>query len=406
MLEIKDECTGCMACMNICPTGAITQTINEYGFVMPTINMDKCIGCNKCESVCCLMKSETHFVETKGEKSNETFYPIAAYSMYSKDEAVVSKSSSGGAFYTLANKVIEDGGVVFGCYYDESKKSAYLIDTDHIELDKILTSKYVESYIGKELINVKAYLDGGRKVLFCGTPCQCAGLKAFLGREYDNLLIVDFTCGAVTAQTPLADYLSELEGEYQSKVTRLNFRDKMYGWGQYCMAVDFENGEKYRKTAMYDSYFFCFLRSSMQRLSCHGCRFSNQHASDIVLADFWRFEHFDIDANDYKGLSLVLAMNEKGKQAIDDIEELVNIKKLDVKKAAYNFAYRDCPNSKREEIATDQYWAAKYGVRKLREKLLSSEEINFYEKRQQVMDKGKKDEEYYEMAGNGQIVRA
>ena len=92
-------------------------------------------------------------------------------------------------------------------------------------------------------------------------------------KEYDNLLTVDFTCGAVASQKVLANYLEGMEEKYNAKVKRLNFRDKKYGWGQYCMAVDFDNGKKYRRTAMNDSYFFCFLRSSMQRLSCHGCRF-------------------------------------------------------------------------------------------------------------------------------------
>ena len=404
MLGIKKECTGCMACMNICPVGAIVQEKDEYGFVMPKIDMSKCIDCNKCESVCILTKTQTHFVDELGKVDSQTIYPVAAYSMYNLDEEIVEKSSSGGAFYTLANEVVKQGGVVFGSYYDIEKKSAYLTDTDSINLEKLLTSKYVESYIGDGFNNVKTKLEEARRVLFCGTPCQCAGLKAFLGKEYDNLLTVDFTCGAVTAQEPLADYIGTLEDRYGAKANKLNFRDKKYGWGQYCMAIDFSNGRKYRKTAMSDPYFFCFLRSSMQRLSCHGCRFSNRHVSDIVLADFWKCDHFDVDSNDRRGISLVLCMNEKGRRAIEDVSGLVHMEELKVEEASYNLKYRECPNSKLEEIEQDQMWAKKYGVKELRNRLLSGKMRMHYAMRQYVMDRPELAKKYNKLVGNGQII--
>ncbi len=404
MLEIKRECTGCMACLNICPVGAITVKTDEYGFIMPCIDKEKCISCGKCDDVCVLNKNTTHFVEQTGIEKYESIYPINAYSVYNLDEEIVKKSSSGGAFYTLANNILMQGGIVFGCYYDEKEKSAYLTDTDHVNLDKLLTSKYVESYIGNGFIKVKKQLDSSRKVLFCGTPCQCAGLKSFLKKEYDNLLTVDFTCGAVASQKVLANYLEGMEEKYNAKVKRLNFRDKKYGWGQYCMAVDFDNGKKYRRTAMNDSYFFCFLRSSMQRLSCHGCRFSNAHKSDIILADFWKCYHFDVDTNNKKGISLVLTMTEKGEKAIDKIKDNVHIEKLDKTKASYNLKPRECPNSKLKEIEDDQSMAYKYGVTKLRKKLLSPKQRLVYGIRQYIMDKPELSKRYQRLVGNGQIM--
>lgn len=126
MIEIKEECTGCMACRNRCPRKAIGQTVNAYGFVMPVVNEALCMECGQCESVCPLEKKE-----------QEAKLPVKAYAMYHQSAAVVKKSSSGGAFYALSTLILERGGIVFGCYYDVRQKKAYLTDTDHVTLDEL-----------------------------------------------------------------------------------------------------------------------------------------------------------------------------------------------------------------------------------------------------------------------------
>ncbi|MDO4622182.1 MAG: Coenzyme F420 hydrogenase/dehydrogenase, beta subunit C-terminal domain [Eubacteriales bacterium] len=420
MLRIKDECTGCMACMNSCPAGAITPIRGAFGFVMPEINGDACIDCGICEKVCPIEKGESHILSPDqweadlerisaeiGEygQTQPGQLPLHAYAMFSRDEAVVKKSSSGGAFYTLAEQVIRDGGIVFGSHYDVQKKRAHLADTDHYKLDDLLTSKYVESYIGRGFRQVKLELDKGRNVLFCGTPCQAAGLKAMLRREYENLLLVDFTCGAVTADPVLAKYLRILEKLHHAPLKELSFRDKHYGWGQYCLTARFENGRTYRRTAMADPYFYCFLRSSMQRLSCHGCRFQDAHASDIVLADFWRCSQFAVDSNDRKGLSLVLSMTEKGQKALEEIAPMMHTEEVDRRQAAYNLKRRTSPEAKLEEIVTDQEEAYEKGVIALRNRLLTPKQRAEYAVRQRVMDHPELEKLFPGIVGNGQIVK-
>ena len=400
MLNIKKECTGCMACVNKCPVSAIKIIEDEYGFVMPEIDADSCINCDMCTEVCPIEEFEEHvLIEEISHK------PIEAWSMFHKSEEVVGKSSSGGAFYGLAKNILDKGGIVFGCYYDIEKKRAYLTDTDHVTLDDLLKSKYVESYIGEDgFKRVERELTNGRQVLFCGTPCQNAGLRSYLQDDHENLLMVDFACGGVSAQPYFTTYLEVLEEEYKSQVTRISFRDKDYGWGQNAMVVEFENGQKYRKTAMADPFFYCFLRSSMQRLSCHGCHFSNDHRSDISVADFWKCDHFDVDRNDRKGISLVLAFNEKGAEKIHELETTMHMEKLPVDEASYNLTGRCCPESKLEEIYRDMGTAFSEGVTVLRNRLLTDEQKDFYEKRQQIMDDEVERIKNPDIVGNGQIV--
>ena len=392
MLKVKKECTGCMACANKCPVGGIQAQLDEYGFIMPVMNENVCIDCGLCEQVCPIVES------------SEPTVPQAAFSMFHSNPEIVKISSSGGVFYALASQVLEQKGIVFGCCYDIEKKSAYLADTDHLDLTALLASKYIESYIADGLQKVEAELTKNRQVLFCGTPCQTAGLKSYLNQDYNNLLIVDFACGGVAAQPYLGDYLKTLEEEYASKTVRISFRDKHYGWGQYCFLAEFENGKTYRKTAMADPYFFCFLRSSMQRLSCHGCNFSNAHPSDLCLSDFWKCDFFDIERNDRKGISLALAFNDKGEEAIRELDGIMHIEKLNVSEASYHLKPRVCPDSKLSEIHADMECAYRQGVTALRNHILSEEQRWKYDERQRIMDNEEMADKWPEAAGTGQIM--
>lgn len=406
MIQISKMCTGCMACRNICPVQAIGQTVNEYGFVMPIPDASLCVACGKCEEVCPLG------CQAYDKKVQWTFFskiekrkPVKAYAMYHRSREVVRRSSSGGAFYGLASVILKRGGIVFGCYYDVKRKEAYLTDTDHLPLERLLTSKYVESYIGYGYRKVKKHLETGREVLFCGTPCQAAGLRQFLGRDYENLLVVDFTCGAVTAQKYLRDYLLSLEKRFRSKVKQVNFRNKHYGWGQYCFWARFDNGRVYRRTAMSDPYFFCFLRSSMQRLSCHDCRFAEAHFSDVVLADFWKCEDFPVESNGRRGISLVLAMTEKGRKALEGVQDQMHMEELDLGEASYNLKGRSCPRQKIPEIYAHQACASRYGVTVLRRRLLSPGKRLYFAFRQFVMDHPRLAVRLPGVVGDGQIMR-
>ena len=393
MIQVRKECTGCMACVNSCPADAFRIVTDEYAYLMPEPDGKKCIECGLCEQVCPLER----------ERPAPTL-PVRAYCGFSESEEVVRISSSGGVFYTLAQDILDQGGIVFGCYYDPEKKEARLEDTDQLPLESLLTSKYVESSVGVGYRRIRSELDAGRQTLFCGTPCQAAGLKAFLRKDYPNLLLADFACGAVASNRYLRDYLLEMEDRYSSRLGRVLFRDKHYGWGQNCMLLEFENGKHYRKTALSDPYFFCFLRSSMQRLSCHGCLFSDAHQSDLCLSDFWKCDDFDVERNDRKGLSLILAFTEKGEERIRRISGEMHLEELDLEDASYHLQKRICPEEKLPEIFRDMDSACHEGVRKLRRRLLSPGQRARLALRQFVMDRPVLARRFPGLVGRGQIM--
>lgn len=187
MIEIKDkkDCCGCRACVQICPKDCISFLMDEEGFSYPKVNESDCIDCHLCEKVCPI-KNENPQIEPKEV--------IGAYNL-NEDER--SLSSSGGMFILLAKKTIAENGVVFGAVFDEEWNVKHTYTETKEGIFAMLQSKYVQSNIGDSYINVRSFLKQGRKVLFCGTPCQVLGLKRFLRKDYANLLTVDFLCHGV-----------------------------------------------------------------------------------------------------------------------------------------------------------------------------------------------------------------
>ena len=167
-------------------------------------------------------------------------------------------------------------------------------------------------------------------VLFCGTPCQNSGLRCYLGKEYDNLFLVDVICHGVPSPSIWDKYLSELSDRVckieninnnSFKITDINFREKSNGWRKYNISIKYNTGNKeyVEKENIYrNMYMNLFLNNITLRPSCYNCKFRNQKSgSDITLGDFWGYDNFDKD--DDKGVSLVLLNTDKGKSLFNSI---------------------------------------------------------------------------------------
>lgn len=332
------KCANCGACFNICPTNAISVDGGEMYY---TIRVDdaKCVMCGKCVSVCPVNSP----VNTQNL--------IGAYYGYADDHDILYSSSSGGIFHALAQKILNEGGVVFGAVFSEDSHAVVFRSTDDTELCALQKSKYVESNVGDSFRRVKEALEKGRNVLFCGTPCQSAGLKRYLGKEYEKLLVCDFSCGGLPSHQMYHQYLCELEKRFSSKVASVDFRPKNFGWENHSIYIRFENGKEYTRLATLDPYYKGFLNSFSKRDYCYDCDFADNHSADIILADFWLFKRLsDMDNHD-RGLSLILTNSEKGERVMQELAPSLVLQTLPLEKAAYNIKNGHLSQAEKERHA-------------------------------------------------------
>lgn len=332
------QCANCGACYNICPQKAIT--INDDGlFYKPSVNSASCVDCSLCIDVCPV--NQKH-------QNNKSIFACGGWH---KDPNVVRQSSSGGVFYGLAQSVISRGGVVFSAAYSNDFKTVNFVSSDEHPLGKMLKSKYVESLVGISFQNVKKALINNRLVLFCGTPCQVAGLHRYLGKSYDCLLTCDFACGGLPSHKIYQNHLETLEKKYQSKAQSVDFRPKTHGWKRYAIQIKFQNGKKYLRLGTEDPYLKSFLYGKMTvRDYCMDCKFSECHYSDITIADFWL--HDKISALRHEdGISLILCNTQKGKLAIDFLHDDYFFSELELEKASYNNHMQISETKKEKRIA-------------------------------------------------------
>lgn len=318
-----EKCSNCGACYNICPKDAIAVE-KEGLFYSLSVDSDLCIDCGLCSNICPV------------NNDFETMIPLYACAGWHKDQEVVLNSSSGGVFFGIANKIIEEGGIVFGAEYSEDCKTVVFSSTDETDISKLLRSKYVESQIELSFRKVKVELEKGRKVLFCGTPCQVAGLCRFLEKPYDHLITCDFACGGLPSHALYQKYLSSLEEKYGSSIKSVDFRPKTHGWKRYAVRICFENGKVYNRLGVEDKYLKSFLYGKCTvRDYCLECKFSDNHASDITIADFWLHEKLSSLRNE-NGISLILCNSSKGKDILEVVGEQFVFAELDLDSATYN----------------------------------------------------------------------
>lgn len=326
-MNISDlhNCADCGACYNACPVNAISVKDRDL-FYTPTVNADLCIGCGKCVDVCPV------------NNDLPTFEPLCAYSAVHRDKQIISQSSSGGMFTALAESVISNNGVVYAAAYSEDCRNVLFMCSENVPLDDLRRSKYVESSVGNVFRDIRERLKSGRRILFCGAPCQVAGLYRYLCERPANLLTCDFTCGGMPSHQLYREYLEGLEKKYHARAVKVNFRPKAFGWREYAVRVDFDNGRHYLNQACLDPYFAAFLHKQYSiRDYCVSCRFTDHHQADIVLADFWKARQLTSENDDDTGISLVIAMTETGRLALNDLSALARLRELPLDQALYNF---------------------------------------------------------------------
>lgn len=327
MILIKDKsaCCGCSACYAICPKQCISLSVDKEGFLYPVVNAEVCINCGLCEKVCPVLHPK------KKEVQPDVFAVI------NTDEKIRLQSSSGGIFTLIAEKIIDEGGVVFGARFNENWEVVHDYTETKEGLSYFRGSKYVQSNLGEAFNQAKSFLDAGRKVMFTGTPCQIAGLKNFLRKSYDNLLAVDVICHGVPSPTVWKGYLGQsVKNIYKNQplskgtlklkdvIQNINFRSKENGWKNYHVAIEYKNGERESTPFYQNMYMNAFLSDFSLRPSCFACpaKLDNMQG-DITLADCWGIDKLKPEIDDDKGCGLMLIHNPIIWKQYDEVSSIV-----------------------------------------------------------------------------------
>ena len=340
------------------------QPDNE-GFQYPLVDTTLCIDCKLCEKVCPIINDST------------PQQPLKVYAAYNTDEEVRSQSSSGGIYTLLAVATIKEGGVVFGVKFNEEWIPEFGYTETMEGIAPFRGSKYIQAIVGNAYKQAEDFLKNGRKVLFCGTPCQVSGLNKFLRKEYDNLLTVDIICHGVPSPKVWNMYLREkcyrlmnvndgsnskstgFDSTYYSKIETINFRSKVAGWGKYRFFIKLTDlGENKKESVAIsearnkNEYMRAFLSNIILRPSCYNCPAKQGRShSDITIADFWGIDVIDPNFNDDKGCGAVLINTTKG-AGVDIISQSIYKEKTFDEIIKYNPSYykNSIPHRKREEF--------------------------------------------------------
>ena len=348
MIEIHDkaDCCGCTACINSCPVDAISMVADNEGFLYPKINLNSCIGCNKCNNVCPI-KNNIKNSELKRR----------AYVCQNRNPDIRSDSTSGGVFSALASYVLQKGGYVFGAEFDQYWKVKHSFTNKYEELWKLRGSKYVQSDLDDSFVYIQSLLQNGKWVLFSGTPCQVQGLYSFLNKDYDNLLLMDIVCYAISSPLVWDSYLNHLVTKHLldlTKVRRIKFRDKNpYGYEYSVMAFWGDDGERlYSSGPESNQMLRSFVSNTSTRPSCYKCKFKGlERISDFTVWDCYNIYQYDKKLDDNKGTSHLITHTPKAEMVLRELERsLLIAKPVDIIKAvASEPAMTECasPNKNR-----------------------------------------------------------
>ena len=315
----KNKCTGCYACFNICPHNCISMENDEEGFWYPKVDYGICAYCGSCVHVCPIINRDVVKNIPK------------AYACINKDDNIRLRSSSGGLFSIIAEKILDDDGIVFGVGLNEKFKVMHNYIENKKEIERFRGSKYVQSKIGNTFRQVQNFLKQGRRVLFTGTPCQVAGLKSFLGKEHKNLICIDNICHGVPSPKVWNEYIIFRKNMVGWPVRKIAFRQKNDGWKRYSISITYMNDMEYRQTHDKDLYMKAFLKNICLRPSCYDCQFKGlNRQSDITLADFWGIQHLLPEMDDDKGTSLIFINSDKGYAMFEKIKTNLFYKEVDI----------------------------------------------------------------------------
>jgi len=322
----RTECCGCSACQQICPVNCIKMVVHNDGFFYPEIDLEACIQCNKCVNVCPFHRSKKSF------QGNSI---LVCYYGWHLDEITRMNSTSGGAFSAIAESILETSNSrVYGACYNDTWRVCHKGTNSGNGLEALRQSKYIQSDLENTYAEIRDYLNLDGHVLFCGTPCQVDGLRCYLGKDYEKLLLLEFICHGVTSPAIFKSYIRSLEKQYGAPVKTFRFRDKVTIGNLLSLGhttITFENGKKWSSEC--NLYLRAYMAGLMQRASCEKCPYATpQRRADITVGDFWGLEDIlpELKNQSRKGISLILGNTPKGRAICRNLSEKMHLVQTEI----------------------------------------------------------------------------
>lgn len=322
--DFGKSCYSCTACSSVCPKNTISFNLE----LLPQLDYEKCVDCGNCENVCIQLHEKKY--------SANLSIDAEGYACKSINDKIRKKSSSGGVFYHLAKSIIDDGGYVCGCVYDENFMPKHILTNKLDDVEFMMGSKYVQSDLGTCLVQIKNALINDKKVLFSGVPCQLAAIDVIVNECRENLLLVGVVCHGSIDRKLWKSYLDQ--ERKNGTITSVTMRDKSNGWLNYGLKFSFEDGSEHITYRKQNGYFLkCFTDGIFERDRCLNCNYKGDRIfADILLGDGWGIDKLFPEMVDQYGVSSVICFSEKGGRYLNVIRKFMKIKEIDVDKIVEN----------------------------------------------------------------------